>query len=464
MTTDAQTLFRQGVLAVREKNLPEGRKLLMQSLQLDPNNEMGWLWLSRTVAKPEVKLECLDRALKLNPANESAQALRRQILDQMNPQHSASTASANGIEAVANRVVSPKRKRSAPTPNQSLQIKGWLDKAEELVGKNDIEGALDKWIRVLEVVPDHEIALPSAVRHLSRLKHMDDVRELVWNALESGTELPSVYLTAIDVARYEQNEYEANELRERLALLPTATEDMIGDLVDYYRGQDQDHQAEAILTRGIESHPTSQKLLLRMGDLLSSWERKSEAQRYYERAARLGAGTKAGKEADQRLLSVAPLMTDKERGSMVLAWREALGIGVAFWLMGWQDAGLDMALMGPRWVGVILSVAGGYLLVTATSSPQQRPLGRLLGGELPEKPKRRKHDEEPAETSGAILDMSELPIIPAGARVVIGGVGVVILIVAFWLVFNQAIALLQNPAPTCIPTIEQLINDEVPGC
>ncbi|MCB9452706.1 MAG: hypothetical protein H6672_14810 [Anaerolineaceae bacterium] len=461
--TDAQTLFRQGVLAVRNKQMAEGRKLLTESLRLDPHNEMGWLWLSRTVTKPEIKLQCLERSLKLNPANEAAQALHRQILSTVNLPDSSPVDTQPEAEVLP-PPEPPKPKRRLLTVPQQRQVQDWLDSADRLLAEGDAESAVDKWIRVLELVPDHDTALPNAVRQLFRLDALDDAHELVWDAINNGTPNPSIYLTAIDIANFQKNEYEANDVRERLALLPTASEDLVSDLVDFYRDQGQNHRAEQILIKGIEGHPQSQKLLLRMGDLLTAWERTREAQTFYERAARLGTGTKEGKSADEKLLATAPLMTDRERGSVVLAVREALGIGVAYLLLGWQDAGLNLAFMGvSHWLGVLLGVVGAYLTITATSSPQQRPLGRWLGGQPPEKPKR-KRDDAPSEAAGPVPEMSELPVIPPSARLVMGVVGVAILLLAFWLVFSQAINLLTNPIPPCIPTIEELIGREAFRC
>ncbi len=80
-------------------------------------------------------------------------------------------------------------------------------------------------------------------------------------------------------------------------------------------------------------------------------------------------------------------MTDRERGSILLALREALGFGALFLLLGWQDAGLNLANMGAsRWIGVGLAILGGYFVVTALSSPQQQPLAGWLGGDVPETP------------------------------------------------------------------------------
>src|SRR5829696_617183 len=78
---DAKTLFQEGVVAIRDqKDTAKGRDLLMQSLKIEPKNEVAWLWLSRTMAEPHKKLQCLERALKLNPANEQTRTLISKLL------------------------------------------------------------------------------------------------------------------------------------------------------------------------------------------------------------------------------------------------------------------------------------------------------------------------------------------------------------------------------------------------
>ncbi len=180
--------------------------------------------------------------------------------------------------------------------------------------------------------------------------------------------------------------------------------------------------------------------------------------RYYDRAARLGAGTKAGRAADKKLSEFAPVLTDHERGSMVLAWREAAGFAVLFIFLGWQDAGLDLLRLGPaRWAGVLLGLVGGYLVVTATSSPQQQPLAQWLGGTVPDKPKARKQADG---KSGLVEEPSQIPVIPPAVRVALGAVGFILLAAAVWLVFNNAIQLLQNPVPPVdIPDISELLYE-----
>jgi tetratricopeptide (TPR) repeat protein len=454
---DSQTLFRDGVIAIKEKkDLAEGRKLLTQALRLDPNNEMAWVWLSRTVTDQEKKLQCLDRALSINPDNDQAMALREKLL---------------GRDGELAPVDEPARKSAQktphqPTPDEEKRIKTMLNKAEALLSEEKTEEAIEQWVRVLEIQPDHEIALNNAVRYLSRLKYVDDAKELVSQAIESGATRVSVYLTAIDIAKHQGDQVEADRLRDKLARLPSTDDATVSKIVDHYMENGMESKAIELLEHALETHGNSQKLLIRMGDLEKAMSNEVESRRYYERAARLGTRTKEGKAADTKLMESAPLLTDKERGSFVLALREALGFGVAFLLMGWQDAGLNFAIMGPsRWIGVVISIVGGYLLITATSSPQQQPLAKILGGQVPEKKKKEKPKldyVEPDKTPqmGVVHDDTELPIIPTGLRVFIGVVGLAILIFAFMMVFSQAVQLLGDPVPpTDIPSIQELLEE-----
>ncbi len=301
-------------------------------------------------------------------------------------------------------------------------------------------------MRVLEVEPDHTEALENAVRHLSRLKYIDDARELVWNAINNGTQHPSVYLTAIDIARHQGNPTEADDLRMKLASLPAADETLVTTLVDHFLERQQDVQALHVLQNAVEAHPKSQKLLLRLADLTHNMGKNQEALVLYEQAARLGTRTKEGKVADQKLLTFAPSLTDQERGSTLLAVREAFGFGVVALLMAWQDAGLDLARLGlSRWLGVLVSIVGGYLIVTATSSTQQQPLATWLGGVVPEPPEQPKNDFEAATLMPEHI--TQLPAITLPVRFLLGSLGLVLVALAVWLVFGTAIGLLTNPNP-----------------
>ena len=71
MTTD--DLLKQGIAALNAGQKAEARRLLMQVVQHDERNEMGWLWLSGAVDTDEDRCICLENVLTINPNNGTAQ-------------------------------------------------------------------------------------------------------------------------------------------------------------------------------------------------------------------------------------------------------------------------------------------------------------------------------------------------------------------------------------------------------
>ena len=437
---DAQTLFREGVLALRErKDVAAARRLISQSLKLNPENEMAWLWLARTTSDPDKRRACVERALRINPNNEQALALQAKLDSASNGRRGGAVAAVVATAAVPR---SPAEAGKILSPKQEMQIDRLLAVAEKKLAADDVEGAIENWVRVLRIQVDHPEAMRLAVRHLSRLKYLDDAHELLHRAINAGTTDPGIYLTAIDIARVQHDYVEMDALGEQLARLPEAGDEAVLVVVDQLIKGDQPLRAMEVIDIGLTTHPTSQALMTRKGDLYTLMDQLDEARHWYDQAARLGAGTKAGREADKKLGEYAPVLTDRERGSVMLAWREALGFSVFFIFLAWQDAGLDLLALGPmRLLGVAAGTIGGYLLVTATSSAQQQPLTRLFGGEVPEL----------AEGETALL------ILPPAYRAVMGVIGALVLVVAFWLVFNMSFGLLLEPvSPPDVPTFDEI--------
>jgi tetratricopeptide (TPR) repeat protein len=274
--------------------------------------------------------------------------------------------------------------------------------------------------------------------------------ELVQRAIDAGTTVPSIYLTAIDIAERLGHTRQAEELRERVAARSGADDQLLIAVADDYLNRFRTDEALTFLDRALETHPDSQKLLIKTGDLLKELERPQEAMTYYDRAVRAGTRTKEGKEADQKLLRYVPILTDRERGSVWLAVREAAGITLFYFVMAWQDAGLDLFQMGfLRWLGVAVGMVGGYMLVTATSSPQQDPVASWLGGEMPATVP---DLNTPHATPGrALEEETHLPIIADDTRYILGTVGVVLLIMALLLVFRHTFNLMVNDPPPFLP-------------
>jgi hypothetical protein len=199
-------------------------------------------------------------------------------------------------------------------------------------------------------------------------------------------------------------------------------------------------------------------LLLLAGDLHKALDEHVDAARFYDEAARIGAGTKVGRSADQKLRDSAPVLTDRERGSLALALREAAGFGLVFLLLAWQDAGLNLLNVGlARWIGVLLALVGGYLLISATSSPQQRPLAGWLGGSVPPQPQAAPQTEDTTRL-GLVKAPTSLEMIPPVWRAGMGALGMALLLIAFYLVFSTSLRLLLNPAaPPDLPSIADML-------
>ncbi len=72
--------LQQGIYAARQGRRAEARAWLREALRRDPNNEQAWLWLSTVVETDAEYQMCLERALAINPLNETTRARLRDAL------------------------------------------------------------------------------------------------------------------------------------------------------------------------------------------------------------------------------------------------------------------------------------------------------------------------------------------------------------------------------------------------
>jgi twitching motility two-component system response regulator PilG len=68
------SLLRDGIAAARAGDKARTRSLLRQVTELEPANELAWLWLANTADDPRETLACIRKVLEINPANEYASA------------------------------------------------------------------------------------------------------------------------------------------------------------------------------------------------------------------------------------------------------------------------------------------------------------------------------------------------------------------------------------------------------
>lgn len=471
---DADALFRDGVQALKERqDAVAARKLLTQSVKLNPNNDLAWLWLARTLNDKQKQLECVNRALTANPFNERAQMLRDKLIEQLNSTYNPPPPPKRPvIRDLAAEVVEPLFQEAAETDGrpktmavpltaaEAIQVEALLSEGEERLKAGDGEGAIEQFVRVLDIRVDHEVAIGNAVRQLAKLSYNDDVDELLTRALDAGTQSTSIHLTAIDLRRRQGNYAEAEALMEKAIHLPKADDTLALKFVNYFLEAGQPLRAIELLEKALANFPDSQKLLVRMGEVQEEYLNQKNAARYYfEQAARAKTGTKEAKLADKALENYVPIITDRERGSIALAVREAVGVGVVYLLMAWQDAGLNLLALGPvRLLGVILSFVGGYLVVTATSSPQQKPIAAWLGGKVPAPSNKPAKEDDLRLMGGAVQDATALPILPTYLRLFLMAVGAFLLMGALIMVFNKSFVLLRVPVDPFIPNVEEMMQ------
>ncbi len=117
-------LLQRGVAAARSDRSAEARQLLQQVVELDPENEMAWLWLSGLMTTTWQKLVCLGQVLRINPDNVYARAglVRLQNAPQDQTEASEASPAAHGsgsapqspLAALARPHVQPLQPRQEP--------------------------------------------------------------------------------------------------------------------------------------------------------------------------------------------------------------------------------------------------------------------------------------------------------------------------------------------------------------
>jgi tetratricopeptide (TPR) repeat protein len=183
---DAKMLYRQGVTAIRDqRDVARGRELLLQSLKEDPNNDMAWLWLTRTVKDQQKRLECVERALQINPQNEQARQLKERLL-------AGGPSPEARPKGIVIRPIGPHTIDVPLTSQEEGQVAQLLQRADIYAESGDMEQAISQWVEVLKIRVDHELALRNAAGNLWKLNYWDDARELVQRAIDANTQVPAI--------------------------------------------------------------------------------------------------------------------------------------------------------------------------------------------------------------------------------------------------------------------------------
>jgi len=122
----ADELVRAGAAALRAGERERARSLLVRAVRVDPRSERAWLFLAGALTDPGQRRECLQRVLRLNPANPAA--LRGMELLRARPLVPADTPPVGGPEArepsLANLTHRPELPPPPPVPHQVEAVAG----------------------------------------------------------------------------------------------------------------------------------------------------------------------------------------------------------------------------------------------------------------------------------------------------------------------------------------------------
>jgi CheY-like chemotaxis protein len=171
---EINSLLRSGIEAAKNGNREEAKALLFRVTDIDPQNEMAWLWLASVSEYPEELLTFLQKVLHLNPNNEQALEWERSTKALL-----ARNLVQYGITAVQeNKKESAKRcfLRALETDENNEMAWLWLasitDVPEEKVANLE---------KVLAINPNNEVA-----NTLLKLLHKDEAQELLQKSKASA--------------------------------------------------------------------------------------------------------------------------------------------------------------------------------------------------------------------------------------------------------------------------------------
>ncbi len=147
--TDVEVLLQEGITAVKRGDKENGRKLLMEVLDIDDRNEKAWLWLSGAVESSEDRIICLENVLTINPDNKTAQKGLAKFTSADKP--------AEGTRIVVQREKVPVSTASAILyPERHVETLEWSDptpeiKPTEQVGYAADDSYDDVWKRKVDI-------------------------------------------------------------------------------------------------------------------------------------------------------------------------------------------------------------------------------------------------------------------------------------------------------------------------
>ncbi len=427
-------LYETGMQAYLLNDQPRARTLWIQLARAEPDHARAWVALLRVCADPAEQAYCLAQLHRVAPqATRTREALQRfqRAHPDVQPQILPELAAVPGFLAMPGRLPDP-------VPGED-PLETMFQAAEARRKAGDIEGALRLYLDILDCDPAHKQATAQSVRMFSDLKILAEAGAMLTRSIAAGNRDPVAYLSLAEI-RLHRGGGNPWEVLTALRKLPDLLPGHLLHAAELYWGQSQYKTALELLHEAEQRDPRHQPTLMRLAEAYRDLQHPDRARQYLQRVVDLGARTPLGRRAEGILLEVSPHIPRDVQTNLIYALREVAGIFLLYVCLAILDAGLTLTGIGlAGWAGMLLSLAGGYLLVSATSSPCQRVFQRFLVAS----------DEAPAPAQGeaylpAMTSEQPLPMLPLEVRAVLGTIGGVLLAVAIVLVLQNSLLAMQE--------------------
>ncbi len=482
----AERYYQAALLALQQQDRTRARAQLVEAVRLDPLHAGSWRALIKLCPDPEEQLFCLQQLGRIsptdprlrqayqrfrlqNPAAES-RPLRELVqrprarTSQQATVHTPAVMPSDPLADDALETIDsdpPASSRPPLTPpvdplrdrsklrnplaarREDRRAAGLLVIASQKRDNGDLPGALEVYRDILHGDPAHAEALAEAVRILSRQRRLSEARDWVAYAIKAGNRDPAAYVSLAEL-RLLQGGGDPWEPLVALCRLPDLKPHHLLGAAAVYWKHGRLRESLETLHAAEKRAPADPSVLMRLAKAYEELGYQDRSEGYLKRIVDQGTRSAVGQEAEHLLLERHPHIPRYVQVSMLYALREVLGIVLFFGLIAMLDAGVSVTGIGPAgWGGVLLSLIGGYLLVSATSSPAQNVFQRFLTQPLARPPRPGDQDFLP---SGQVVE--EVPTLSVEVRYVLGTIGAVLLIVAVVLVLRNSLVATQQTLRT----------------
>ncbi len=466
-----ESLYQSGAQALQAGDRARARALWIQALQQNPRDLKLWIALTRTCDSRAEQLYCLIQSRRLLPREimlEAAYRRFRQRHADVTPEvpgwldlaailsdeelaalppepdiHGPPPEAGLSFPTAAAQAFAPPEERRRPAGlldqrQRAERIRGLLLIADGRLARGDADEALSLYLSVLELDPANADALAGALRLLSRARRLEEAESLTVRSIEAGNQDPAAYVSLAEL-RLRTGEGDPWEPLAALIDLPAVRPLHLLRAATLYWQEGRRKEGLAALHAAERRDPADQTVLMRLADAYRDLQHADRAVYYLRRVTDQGARTALGQAAEDALLDVAPHIPRYIQTSTLYALREVAGVVLIYFFLAVLDAGVTLTGIGLRgWGGLVLSAIGGYLAVTATSSPAQSLFGELRKARAA--PPIRLDSRLREDYLPDPVEDAPFPILSKTWRIALGAAGAVILAVAAGLVLANSLS------------------------